>query len=157
MCGGHCETVVVATGRATEFGRIAQALAEPMVPPPLTRRLDKFSKALGAMALALVAGIVGMHLLTGAHVRETFFIAIALAVAIIPEGLPVAVTVALSIATRRMAKRHVIVRHLPAVEGLGACTVIATDKTGTLTMNQLTAKRIWLPDHSPIEVGRARL
>ena len=86
-------------------------------------------------------------------VRETIFVGIALAISVIPEGLPVAVTVALSIAARRMARRNVIVRHLPAVEGLGASTVIATDKTGTLTVNQLTARRLWLPAHGVIEIS----
>ena len=101
----------------------------------------------------LVGAIVALRLIAGAPLRETFFIAIALAVSIIPEGLPVAVTVALSIASRRMARRNVIVRQLPAVEGLGSCTVIATDKTGTLTVNQLTAKRVWLPGHGTVLVG----
>ncbi len=95
---------------------------------------------LGVAALVMVAAVVALRLVGGAPVRDTFFLATALAVSIIPEGLPVAVTVALSIATRRMARRNVIIRSLPAVEGLGACTVIATDKTGTLTLNRLTAK-----------------
>ena len=151
--GGRCEAIVVATGRATELGRIAQALEKPDAPPPLTRRLDRFTQVLGAAALLLVAIIIALQLLAGASLRSTFFVAIALAVSIIPEGLPVAVTVALSIATSRMARRNVIVRHLPAVEGLGACTVVATDKTGTLTVNQLTAKRLWLPGVGEIEVG----
>src|SRR5215207_5042582 len=91
--------------------------------------------------------------MAAAPLRETFFVAVALAVSIIPEGLPVAVTVALSIATRRMARRNVIIRQLAAVEGLGACTVVATDKTGTLTVNQLTAKRVWLPKQGMVHIG----
>ena len=104
-------------------------------------------------SLAIVGALVAVQLAAGAGVRETFLVAVALAVSIIPEGLPVAVTVALSVATRRMAKRNVIIRHLPAVEGLGSCTVVATDKTGTLTVNQLTARRVWLPDHGTVELG----
>ncbi len=150
---GRCEALVVATGRATELGRIAQALEAPASVPPLARRLDRFSRNLGVISLVLVGAIVALRLIAGAPLRETFFIAIALAVSIIPEGLPVAVTVALSIASRRMARRNVIVRQLPAVEGLGSCTVIATDKTGTLTVNQLTAKRVWLPGHGTLLVG----
>ena len=150
---GRCEALVVATGHGTELGRIAQALEKPAAPPPLTRRLDRFSQVLGAAAVLLVAVVMALQLLSGASLQSTFFVAIALAVSIIPEGLPVAVTVALSIATSRMARRNVIVRHLPAVEGLGACTVVATDKTGTLTVNQLTAKRLWLPGVGEIEVG----
>ena len=150
---GRCEALVVATGRATELGRIAQALEAPASVPPLARRLDRFSRNLGVISLMLVGAIVALRLIAGAPLRETFFVAIALAVSIIPEGLPVAVTVALSIASRRMARRNVIVRQLPAVEGLGSCTVIATDKTGTLTVNQLTAKRVWLPGHGTVLVG----
>ena len=149
---GRCEALVVATGRATELGRIAQSLEAPPSAPPLARRLDRFSRNLGVISLVCGA-IVALRLIAGAPLRETFFVAIALAVSIIPEGLPVAVTVALSIASRRMARRKVIVRQLPAVEGLGSCTVIATDKTGTLTVNRLTAKRVWLPGHGTVLVG----
>lgn len=150
---GRCEALVVGTGRDTELGRIAQALQAPASVPPLTRRLDRFTRVLGIVSLALVAAILGARLLAGAPLRETFFLAVALAVSVIPEGLPVAVTVALSVATRRMARRNVIVRQLAAVEGLGACTVIATDKTGTLTVNRLTAKRVWLPGHGCLAIG----
>lgn len=147
---GHGEGLVVATGRDTEIGRIAGALAEPAPPPPLMRRLDRFSRVLGLITLALVGLMMAIQVAAGTPLRETFFVAVALAVSVIPEGLPVAVTVALSIASRRMARRHVIVRRLPAVEGLGACTVVATDKTGTLTLNRLTARRVWLPGEGDV-------
>ncbi|MEX6508425.1 cation-translocating P-type ATPase [Jiella sp. M17.18] len=150
---GRARALVVATGGRTEIGAIAGALQSPAAAPPLTQRLDRFTRILGFVSLGLVAAVIALQLGAGASLRETFFVAIALAVSVIPEGLPVAVTIALSIATRRMARRNVIVRHLPAVEGLGACTVVATDKTGTLTMNQLTAKRLWLPEHGFVEVG----
>ncbi|MCQ0989334.1 cation-translocating P-type ATPase [Jiella marina] len=152
---GRARALVVATGSHTELGAIAGALKSPAAAPPLTRRLDRFARMLGLVSLVLVGAVMALQLSLGESLSETFFVAIALAVAIIPEGLPVAVTIALSIATRRMALRNVIVRHLPAVEGLGACTVVATDKTGTLTMNQLTAKRLWLPDHGFVEVEGA--
>ncbi len=150
---GRCLCAVVATGAATQFGSIARALDAPALPPPLTRRLERFTRLLGVASLGIVGALVAVQLASGAGVRETFLVAVALAVSIIPEGLPVAVTVALSIATRRMARRNVIIRHLPAVEGLGSCTVVATDKTGTLTVNQLTARRVWLPDHGTVELG----
>lgn len=154
---GKCEGFVVATGESTQIGRIADTLSGPATEPPLTKRLNSFTKGLGLVALLLVAAIVAPRLLAAAGLEDVLLIAVALAVSIIPEGLPVAVTVALSIATRRMAKRNVIVRHLPAVEGLGACTVIATDKTGTLTINELTAERVWIPGHGTTDPGSGRL
>lgn len=152
---GRAEGLVVATGSETELGRIARALTDPAAPPPLTLRLERFSRNLGIVVVALIVVLVIMQFWGGAPLRDTFFVAIALAVAAIPEGLPVAVTVALSVATRRMARRNVIIRHLPAVEGLGSCTVVASDKTGTLTANQLTARRLWLPDAGAVEVSGA--
>ncbi len=156
--GGHGEGLVVATGSDTELGRIAQTLTEPATRPPLLRRLDRFSRVLGGATLGLVGLVAALQLLGGASWRETFLIAVALAVSVIPEGLPVAVTVALSVASHRMAKRNVIVRQLAAVEGLGACTVVATDKTGTLTLNRLAARRIWLPEGGflAVEEGSAQ-
>ncbi len=153
LATGRLEAVVVATGRDTQIGRIASALAKAAPPPPLTQRLERFSRNLGLVVVGVMVVLVAAQLFAGASLRETFFLAVALAVAAIPEGLPVAVTVALSIATRRMARRNVIVRHLPAVEGLGSCTVVASDKTGTLTANALTAKAIWLPGVGSVEVG----
>lgn len=147
---GRGEAFVVATGPDTELGRIARSLVGTATTSPLLRRLERFSEGLGIVSLVLVGAVVILSLGAGEPLRETFFIAVALAVAIIPEGLPVAITVTLSIATRRMARRHVIVRHLPAVEALGSCTVVATDKTGTLTVNQLSARRLWLPGHGAL-------
>jgi len=149
---GHAVAVVTATGTKTELGRIAGALAHAPIPPPLTLRLERFGRRLGYAAVAVVAALIAVRMLQGAEPRETFFLAVALAVSIIPEGLPVAVTVALAAATRRMARRNVIVRHLPAVEGLGSCTVVATDKTGTLTVDSLTAVRIALPGSGEFDV-----
>jgi Ca2+-transporting ATPase len=150
---GHARGVVVATGLETEIGRIARALDEPAADPPLVRRLRDFTRSLGIATLVLVGLIVAAQLMASAPLGPTIMLAVALAISVVPEGLPVAVTVALSVATARMAKRGVIVRNLPAVEGLGACTVIATDKTGTLTINRLSARRIWLPDHGAVAVS----
>jgi magnesium-transporting ATPase (P-type) len=150
---GRAEGIVTATGAASEIGRIAAALGQAAAPPPLVGRLDRFSRRLGLIVVGLIVVLAALQFWAGTSLRETFFVAIALAVAAIPEGLPVAVTVALSIGTRRMARRKVIVRHLPAVEGLGSCTIVASDKTGTLTVNQLTAKRLWLPRGGFVDVG----
>ncbi len=140
---GRAQGVVVATGRRTEIGRIAEALATgPASPPPLIRRLEHFSRRLGIVTMVLIAVIAVAQLLQGTPLITVFLIAVALAVAAIPEGLPVAITIALAVATHRMQKRRVIVRALPAVEGLGTCTVIASDKTGTLTCNELMVRQV---------------
>jgi magnesium-transporting ATPase (P-type) len=145
VLSGRVTGVVAATGAATEVGRIATALVRgAMAPPPLVIRLAQLSRAIGVATLVLIALIAGVQLAQGLPLVTVFLVAVALAVAAIPEGMPVAITVALSIASTRMARRNVIVRALPAVEGLGACTVIASDKTGTLTCNELTVKRALL-------------
>jgi len=158
VLSGRAAGVVTATGSATEIGRIAEALAHgERAPPPLVVRLERFSRVIGVVTMLLVALIAAVQFAHGLPLVTVFLVAVALAVAAIPEGLPVAITVALAIATNRMARRNVIVRALPAVEGLGACTLIASDKTGTLTCNELTVKRVRLfgagaPDEA-IEVG----
>lgn len=151
---GRGTGVVVGTAMNTELGQIASAvLNKPHPKAPLMIRMEKFTYkvtvlvAAGATIMACVAYARGME------VSEIFMLAVALAVSAIPEGLPVALTVALAISMHRMAKRHVIVRNLVAVEALGSCTYIATDKTGTLTVNQLTAKLIVFPSEVPWEVG----
>jgi Ca2+-transporting ATPase len=144
--GGRALGLVAATGLSTEIGGISGALAgRADQPPPLVLRIQRFTRKLSIASVVIVAVIGLADYARGAELIEVFITAIALAVAAIPEGLPIAITVALSIASRRMARRNVIVRALPAVEGLGACTLIASDKTGTLTENRLTLLRAYTP------------
>jgi len=143
VSSGRARGVVVATGLETEIGKIAEAVyAADDVKPPLLIRMDRFAKQIGFIVLAAAAVIAVVGLLQGYGYSEVFLLAIALAVSAIPEGLPIAVTVALSISTNRMAKRNVIVRKLAAVESLGSCTLIASDKTGTLTVNRQTVQKV---------------
>ena len=138
---GRARGVVVATGSATEVGRIASRMTGTTAgKPPLTVRMERFSHAVAIVVLsaAVLIGCVAV-LVHHQSVFTMFTFGVALAVSAIPEGLPVAVTVALAIAARRMASRGAIVRQLPAVEGLGSCSLVASDKTGTLTCNELTA------------------
>ena len=154
VLAGRATGLVARTGLHTEIGRIAQALAAVEQPrPPLLERLDIFSRRVGYAMVGAILLLGAIQLMRGADLAQVFFVAVALAVAAIPEGMPVAITVALAIGTGRMARRNVIVRALPAVEGLGACTMVASDKTGTLTVNQLTARRLWLPGQGMLEVG----
>lgn len=143
---GRALALVVTTGQRTVVGMLAAVLEKPEFPPPLLRRMAVFSRQVALAMLGIILVIAVLEWLRGAAAADIFLLAVALAVSAIPEGLPVAITVALSIATHRMGLRHVVVKHLPAVEGLGACNVIATDKTGTLTLNQLTIEKVWLPD-----------
>lgn len=154
VTGGRASGVVVATALATEMGKIAEALSgEDSLPPPLVVRLERLTWVIGGMIMIVIVALAVAEFLRGQPLFEIFFLAIALAVAAIPEGLPVAITVALAIGTSRMAGRDVIVRSLPAVEGLGSCTLIASDKTGTMTVNELTVKRLFVPDVGDFEVS----
>ena len=147
VLAGRGAGVVVATGAATQIGRIAASLATtPAAEPPLLLRMARFTRFVAIVMVAVIAALALIEIGRGAGLAEVFLLAVALAVSAIPEGLPVAMTIALSIAVSRMASRHVVVRVLPAVEGLGACTLIASDKTGTLTRNELTVWRLWLPE-----------
>ncbi|HEX7074218.1 MAG TPA: HAD-IC family P-type ATPase [Hyphomicrobiaceae bacterium] len=145
--------LVTAIGRGTEVGRIAEGLStHAQAPAPLIVRLERFSRSFGLMVLVAVGVFASAQFLRGMPLADVFFLSVALAVSAIPEGLPIAITVALAVSAHRMAKRNVIVRALPAVEGLGACTVIATDKTGTLTLNRLTVGAVWLPIHGRLPI-----
>ena len=144
---GRARGAVVATGLSSQLGQIAaDVISRPPTKAPLLVRMERFTRriALFVGIAAIVMAIVVF--LQGTPLKEIFFLAVALSVSAIPEGLPVALTVALAIGMRRMAKRNVIIRRLVSVEGLGSCTFIATDKTGTLTMNQLTVVELALPD-----------
>lgn len=150
---GRGAGLVVQTGIATEIGRIASTLlATQPEKPPLIRRMDVFAKnmSITVLVICIILGLIGF--LRGMPATEIFFFMVAAGVSAIPEGLPVALTVALAIGTNRMAKRNVIVRRLPAVEGLGSCTLIASDKTGTLTMDQQSVKAICLPNGKMLTV-----
>jgi magnesium-transporting ATPase (P-type) len=139
--------VVVCTGIDTQVGKISQDVTESAsAKPPLVQRMEKFIKQISIFVIALSVILAVVLRMQGMDITAIFFFVVALAVSAIPEGLPVALTVALSIATKRMAKRNVIVRKLTSVESLGSCTVIASDKTGTLTVNEQTAKIIILPN-----------
>lgn len=143
---GRARGLVVATGLATAVGAIAASMQTAVAArPPLLQRMDQFTRRIAIAIGAVVLLLSGVSLVQGASLQSVFFLAVALAVAAIPEGLPVALTVALSIAVRRMSRRHVIVRRLAAVETLGSCTFIASDKTGTLTVNELTVRQVALP------------
>jgi magnesium-transporting ATPase (P-type) len=144
VTGGRGRGVVVATGQDTQLGAIAGMIrAERRVATPLQERLDRFARLVGiavgvAASVAFVSGVA-----LGGTVREMFLTAVALAVAAIPEGLPIAVTVTLALGVHRMAGRNAIVRRLAAVETLGSTTVIGSDKTGTLTENRMTVQEVW--------------
>lgn len=143
---GRCTGIVAATGLNTEVGKIAKTVNEEAgAKAPLIIRMERFSGQVSVAVLLCCAVVAAVLILNGQPVTEVFFLAVALAVSAIPEGLPVALTVALSVATQRMSKRNVIVRRLTAVESLGSCTYIASDKTGTLTVNQQTIQEIMLP------------
>ncbi|MEX1192138.1 MAG: HAD-IC family P-type ATPase [Brumimicrobium sp.] len=143
---GRATGVVVFTGLNTEIGKIATSLKELVSgKTPLVRRMETFTKRISLIILGACLLLGGVGYFTGIPIEEIFFFVVAVAVSAIPEGLPIAMTVALAIGASKMAKRHVIIRKLTAVEGLGSCTYIATDKTGTLTVDQQTARAIVLP------------
>jgi magnesium-transporting ATPase (P-type) len=136
--------VVVETGDRTEIGRINRLIAEVVeLETPLTRKLGTFSQWLMWFIIGLAALTFLVGWLQGEDPVDAFIASVALAVAAIPEGLPVAVTITLAIGVRRMARRHAIIRKLPAVETLGSTTLICSDKTGTLTQNEMTVQAVY--------------
>ncbi len=140
---GRAVAVVTATGMSTEMGKIAQAIKEVKVEKtPLQKSIERLSKFLVITLLAVCALLVVVGLLQKLPALDIFLVAVAAAVSAIPEGLPAVVTVVLAIGMRTMARRNAIIRKLAAVESLGSATVICTDKTGTLTENRMTVRRI---------------
>ncbi|CUQ65635.1 cation-transporting P-type ATPase [Candidatus Nitrospira inopinata] len=146
---GQGTGVVVSTGVETELGRIHQLMGETtQLETPLTQKLASFSKVLTVAILGLAALTFLLGLWRGQEAKDIFMAAVALAVGAIPEGLPAAVTITLAIGVSRMAKRNAIIRKLPAVETLGSTTVICSDKTGTLTKNEMTVQALWVGQRS---------
>jgi magnesium-transporting ATPase (P-type) len=147
---GRGRGVVVHTGSATEVGRIATVVRElRATATPLQQSMERFGRRVGLVVLGLALVVAALGLWRGMAPGEVFLAAVAIAVAAIPEGLPVVLTITLAIGVRRMARRRAIVRRLPAVETLGSTTTIGSDKTGTLTHNQMTVRTVWA-------AGRAR-
>ncbi len=150
---GRATCIVVETGVNTEIGKISNKVVETKSEKsPLTVRMEKLSKQITMLVLVIAVIITIVMLLQGQDFNEVFISVVALSVSAMPEGLPLALTLALTIGSRKMAKKHVVVKKLNSVESLGSCTVIASDKTGTLTVNEQTAKKIVLPDGSTFEV-----
>ncbi|HIQ94879.1 TPA: HAD-IC family P-type ATPase [Candidatus Ventrenecus stercoripullorum] len=144
---GRAKGVIVGIGLNTELGKIADSMNQTEdEKSPLTIRVEKLSKQISILVLIIAVLIATLLIIKDVPYDEIFLSVIALAVSAMPEGLPLALTMALTIASNKMAKKNVIVRKLNAAESLGSCTVIASDKTGTLTINEQTAKKIIFPD-----------
>lgn len=144
---GRGRGIVVETGMNTEVGKIAKMLSESDDQvTPLQKQLDKTAKVLSIIVLAIALVIFGASVIRKTELIDAFMTSVAIAVAAIPEGLPAVVTIVLAIGVQRMSKRKAIIRNLPAVETLGCCEIICSDKTGTLTLNQMTVKQIFTLD-----------
>jgi len=147
VTAGRARAVVVATGLATEIGHIAVLAGSAEQPQtPLERRIAQFGRYIIAAAAIVFAAINGIGFLRGIPPGEIVMVGISQVVGMIPEGLPVAMTIALAVGVQRMARRRAVVRRLSAVETLGSTTVICSDKTGTLTRNEMTVTAVCLPD-----------
>ena len=144
VTSGKGTCVIVATGMRTELGKIAGLIQEAgKEETPLQRKLEVFGKKLVYLCLGIVTIVFLLELWRKDPLLEAFLTSVSLAVAAIPEGLPAIVTIALALGVQRMVKRHVLIRKLPSVETLGCSTVICSDKTGTLTQNEMTVRKIF--------------
>ena len=151
---GRGELVVVATGSGTQMGRLAELIkATPVTQTPLQRQLAQLGKRLAVIGGAAVVVYLGLGLLRGEPWHEILLSAVALLVAAVPEGLPVVVTVTLAVGVHHMARRGALVKQLASVETLGATSVVCTDKTGTLTVNQMTVRDVWIGGHDYTVTG----
>ena len=144
VSSGKARAIVVNTGMTTELGQIARMIQEITIETtPLQRKLEQFGRGIVYLCFFLVGLIFLLEWLRGGELVQVFLTAVSLAVAAIPEGLPAVVTIALALGVQRMVKRHALIRKLPSVETLGAATVICSDKTGTLTKNEMTVKAVY--------------
>ena len=143
---GRAVGEVLRTGADSGLGRIAGLISTARVrETPLQRRLRRLSRDLVVAVLAIGVVVVVLGLVRGEPLVQTSILAVSLAVAAVPESLPAVVTISLALGAHRMAQRHALVRHLPAVETLGSVTVLASDKTGTLTEGRMVAGAVWVP------------
>eukprot|EP01084_Bolivina_argentea_P072574 131779_1 len=146
VCSGYGKAVVTGTGMNTEFGRVFKDLQDTEERrTPLQAKMDELGKQLTWASFAIIGIIVILGIIHGTPLLDIFTIGVSLAVAAIPEGLPICVMVTLALGVMRMAKRNAIVKKLPAVEAIGCATVVCVDKTGTVTHNQMTVREIFLP------------
>ncbi len=153
---GRATLVVTHTGMQTKFGQIAATLASMQdEETPLEKKLQSIAGQLGMLALVASSIIIGLGLLHATPIVDVILTSISMAVAAVPEGLPAVITITLAVGTQRMAKQRAILRKLSAIEALGSVTVIATDKTGTLTKNEMHVVQVWM-DHDSIAVGKAK-
>src|SRR5512143_124770 len=159
---GRGKGVVIGTGMNTQMGMIAEMLQSvEEEQTPLQKKLDQLGKTLGLAALAVCGLVFGVYVLRalthpeielGTAIVDAFLIAVSLAIAAVPEGLPAVVTITLAIGMREMIKRHALIRKLAAVETLGSATMICSDKTGTLTQNEMTVVKLWV-HHTEVDVS----
>ncbi len=149
---GHAKAAVVTTGMATEFGTIARLMQqEQNGATPMQKKFGEMARFMGIIAVAIIIVTFGLGLLRGGTIIDMLLVAIALAVAAVPEGLPAVITITLASGVQRMARRNALIRKLPSAETLGSVSVICTDKTGTLTHNEMTVRKLWVNGHE-IEV-----
>lgn len=149
VASGTAKGIVVETGLRTELGKINRMLTETAkTETPLTRSIAKVAKTLTLVIVLVSLILFAVALLRGYPMVDAVLSAITLAVAAIPEGIPAIITIALAIGVRRMAAQRAVIRHLPAVETLGSTTVICSDKTGTITRNEMTVRHLWTPDYN---------
>ena len=154
IAAGKAKAVVAATGMQTQLGQIAGMLGRyKPEPTPLQRRLEELGRVLIVVCLLLVGAVFAIRIVRGGEFIDVFLFSISLAVAAVPEGLPAVVTIALALGLQRMAKRNALVRKLPSVETLGSVTVICSDKTGTLTRNEMTVERLLVGDRTYAVTG----
>ncbi len=148
VASGRARAVVAETGMQTELGKIAGMIQEiEQEATPLQKKLEQFGKWIVYLCFVLVALVFGLEWWRGGKLIDTFLTAVSLAVAAIPEGLPAVVTIALALGVQRMVKRHALIRRLRSVETLGSATVICSDKTGTLTKNEMTVQAVYAGEH----------
>lgn len=150
VSSGRGKGVVVEIGMNTEIGKIAEMIQEEDEDTPLQQKIARLGKTLGVLAVVVCTFVFALEYLQGTSLVETFMTAVSLAVAAVPEGLPAILTLTLALGMQRMAKSNAIVRKLLAVETLGSCNVICTDKTGTLTLNQMTVREDKVNEHKMV-------